>query len=286
MNILHLNKLKKILICFLIQLLVSTPVLAIDLDHTVDDAIRKNYNVGGSNLAKPIPKNNVSTQQTEKFPSLPSLPKYSSATTVKKTYTKTQPPKNILPLRKGMTFEILSSNAISDRQRKGTNIVFNAKRDIKTAYYTIPKGTKFVGKIVESHTPQLTGNGGLVCLEVVSIVFAGKYQHIDSRVLKVGDKNIFLEDIKGKRSYWSNTINKGKWGRNTFHKMNGISSNLAKDKLTAILSPITFLYGATLGVVSTAASPIVSIFCKGKSLYIPVGTTFKIKLEEDAKLYY
>ena len=171
-----------------------------------------------------------------------------------------------------------------DKQKVGTNIVFVSDKPVRTPYYTIPQGTKFVGKIVESHNPQITGNGGLVSIEVVTIILANQYQHIDTRITKINDKRIFFEDIKGKHSYWRNTINKGKWGRNTYKKMKKLSSNLAKDKTTVILSPFTFVYGVALGGISTVSSPVVSIFCKGGSVNLPVGTKFVIKFEKDAKV--
>ena len=316
MNILQQNNNKKLFITFLIQALFLMPVFGIDLDYTVDDAIRKNYNVnqinniGGNNSNKSVSQPTKTTPQpvqkatvSEPLPKLPALPKNASGSSssnnstiksqpiktytqkpIKKTITKTN--KKVLQLRKGMVFDISNVNSISDKQRVGTSIVFVSRKPIKTAYYTIPEGTKFVGEIVESHTPQLTGNGGLVNLSVCSIIFGGTYQHIDTRVIRVGGKKVFFEDIKGKRSYWKNTVNKGKWGRNTFHKMNKLSANLVQDKTTVILAPFTFVYGLTLGTISTVASPVVSIFCKGGSVYIPANTPFRIKFEQDVKLYY
>lgn len=304
MNIWQANN-KKLFTTLLIQALTLMPVFSIDLDYTVDDAIRKNYNVdSGIPKTTPSPVNTQvksvqapkSSSTTTSMPALPKLPASktptSTSTTVNKQYTKSAisrtqvKPKHYIPLRKGMEFEIVNINPISDKQKVGTNIVFAAKRPIKTAYYTIPQGTKFVGKIVESHQPQLSGNGGLVSISVVTIILSGEYQHIDTRITEVGGKKVFFEDIKGKRSYWQNTVNKGKWGRRTFHKMNKLSSSLIKDKTTVILSPFTFVYGVALGGISTITSPVVSIFCKGKNVYIPVNTSFKIKFDKDTKVYY
>lgn len=303
MNILQQNK-KKILISLLIQALAFMPVFGIDLDYTVDDAIRKNYNVGTPiQPKKNVPTSNKKTTTTQSMPKLPNLPNNtksnstrlsnpttSKVTPKKKTIVikkKTQiTNKNKLPLRKGMQFDIVNINPISDKQRVGTQIVFVNPKPIKTAYCTIPQGTKFVGKIVESHTPQITGNGGLVSIKIDTILFGGQYQYIDTRITKVGGKKVFFEDIKGKRSYWKNTREKGKWGRNTYRKMNKLSSSLAKDKTTVILSPFTFVYGAAMGGISTAVSPVVSVFCKGKNVYIPQNTPFRIKFEQDSKLYY
>lgn len=317
MNIWQQNKLKNIITIAIVQAMTFMPVFAIDLDYTVDDAIRKNYKVEqGPSVTTPTtvtpkPVTSATTQQTKKvnsepLPKLPALPKSMNTTknvqatqsagkipvqnkvqqnvsrsaitrTTQQTYT-------CIPLRKGTEIEISNINAISDKQKVGTNIVFVSDKPIKTPYYTIPQGTKFVGKIVETHNPQITGNGGLVSIEVITIILANQYQHIDTRIIKINDKKVFFEDIKGKHSYWQNTVNKGKWGRNTYKKMKKLSSNLAKDKTTVILSPFTFVYGAALGCISTASSPIVSIFCKGGSVNLPVGTRFIIKFEKDAKV--
>lgn len=318
MNIWQQNNFKKLIIIAIIQAITFMPVFAIDLDYTVDDAIRKNYKVEqGPNtnpVVTPVPKTvtPTSVQQpkkssSESMPKLPALPKTMTQAkptqakpvqTVNKTTVK-QPIQNIsrsaiarttqqtytcIPLRKGTEIEISNINAISDKQKVGTNIVFVSDKPVRTPYYTIPQGTKFVGKIVESHNPQITGNGGLVSIEVVTIILANQYQHIDTRITKINDKRIFFEDIKGKHSYWKNTVNKGKWGRNTYKKMKKLSSNLAKDKTTVILSPFTFVYGVALGGISTVSSPVVSIFCKGGSVNLPVGTKFVIKFEKDAKV--
>lgn len=318
MNIWQQNNFKKLIIIAIIQAITFMPVFAIDLDYTVDDAIRKNYKVEqGPNtnpVVTPVPKTvtPTSVQQPQKsssesMPKLPALPKTTTQAkptqakpvqAVNKTTVK-QPIQNIsrsaiarttqqtytcIPLRKGTEIEISNINAISDKQKAGTNIVFVSDKPVRTPYYTIPQGTKFVGKIVESHNPQIIGNGGLVSIEVVTIILANQYQHIDTRITKINDKRIFFEDIKGKHSYWKNTVNKGKWGRNTYKKMKKLSSNLAKDKTTVILSPFTFIYGVTLGCISTVSSPVVSIFCKGGSVNLSVGTKFVIKFEKDAKI--
>lgn len=282
---------KKDLVLLVIFLLFVLPVFAIDLDTTVDDAIRKNYNVDAiknlQNNKTPIKK---VEQQSNSLPKLPSLPKNvienKNITSTKVVTNSTPKTYKILPIRKGMEFNISNTSTISDKQRIGSSIVFIAKKPIKTAYYTIPQGTKFVGKIQKSHTPQLTGNGGLISINVDKIILGGIYQKIDTKIVKVGDKHVFLEEIKGKRSYWKNTVNKGKWGRQTFHKMNKLSASLARDKTTVILSPFTFMYGAMAGGISTLTSPVVAIFSKGGHLTIPANTIFKIKFENDVKLYY
>jgi len=296
--------LKNIMFLILIQACFLMPVFGIDLDHTVDDAIRKNYNVTPQQLPISQPKNvqqkttqtqktqpkATQTQSSQPLPKLPNPPK--KYTTSTKTYTqqniKKQQPitSKSFHLRKGMKFDIINSVNISDKQRAGTNISFATSKPIKTAYCTIPQGTKFVGKITESHPPQLTGNGGLVSLEISTIILNGRYQKINTKIIKVNNKRVYWGDIKGKRKYWKNTVAKGKWGRNVFKKTNRVSASLAKDKATVILSPFTFLYGALAGTVSTAVSPVLSIFYKGESLYIPAGTKFQIKFCDDVKLYY
>lgn len=306
------------------------PVFAIDLDYSVDDTIRKNYN---SNVkivpkkattkpkvqAQPITK--TTTSSIDKMPTLPALPKSvqskttvttkpkTTTTTYKKpasnykpavykqpTTTYSQPQvytsnittakRSMQPIRKGMIFPVNNLSKISDWQRRGTKILFKTPRPIQMVYYTIPQDTILVGFMDSSHGSQLSGNGGLISIKISYIILNGQYQKVNAKVVKLNDKNIFFNDIKGKRTYWKNTVQKGKWGRNAFHKMNRISASLAKDKTTVILSPFTFIYGAALGGISTVTSPVTGLFTKGKDITIPANSSFYVKFIEDSKLYY
>ena len=88
MNIWQKNN-KKFIITLLIQALILVPVFGIDLDYTVDDAIRKNYNVDSGmpisgkvpvqSSVKPVQNLNpikpTAAKTTSSMPKLPALKK-------------------------------------------------------------------------------------------------------------------------------------------------------------------------------------------------------------------
>jgi len=292
---------------------------AIDLDSTIEDTSRTNYSVSSQDEAKQnheIIKNasDISAQKsaTEDLPPLPptlknQLPQQQNQTSqtskqkfdlipveipnqpvIKKgnKYKQNYSNSKIAKLRKGMKFNLYSQYKISDYQPKGTNVTFISKTPIKTAYFTIPAGTKFLGKIEESHRPQLTCNGGLLVISVTSIVFAGHNQPIEAVITKVGDKKVFFNNYKGKRTYLKTTWKKGAWGRALMNEMVKLSVNLCAKGSTALLSPFTFVYGIIGYGGNTILSPVIAIFSKGGSAVIPAGTAITIKLLNDANIRY
>lgn len=298
-------------ICFITALffcLLGGNTYAIDLDATVNDNSRSNFSSGQAkseqNFTVIQRASDVSTKNSEEneLPTLPKILQQKQTTTIpvkqytyeKKTTTpvytpvktKVYRPTNIAKLRKGMTFEVVNTAKISDYQKAGTYVNFAAPKDIKTPYFTIPKGTKFSGKIVDSHRPQYTCNGGLIVISVDSITMAGKRQKFKSVITKVGDKKVFFENYKGKRTYWKTVWKKGAWGRALYSEMWRTTVNMCAKGSTAALSPFTFLYGVICWSGNTIASPVIAIFNKGGSAVIPAGTKITIKLLEDVNIMY
>ena len=298
-------------ICFITVLFFSLffcSAKAIDLDATVNDNSRSNYSSGQTkseqNFTVIQRASDVSTKNSEEN-ELPPLPKIlqqkQSATMPVKQYsyekkttqsvytptkTKIYKPTNIAKLRKGMTFEIVNTAKISDYQRAGTLVYFAAPKDIKTPYFTIPKGTKFSGKIVDSHRPQFTCNGGLIVISIDAITMSGKRQRFPSVITKVGDKKVFFKNYKGKRTYWKTVWHKGAWGRALYNEMWRTTVNLCAKGSTVALSPFTMLYGVVCWSGNTLVSPVIAIFNKGGSAVIPQGTKITVKLLEDINVMY
>ena len=241
---------------------------AFDLDETVDDEIRKNYNT-----------------QEENLPALPAIIK-------SQEYTRPQPkpdtePQKILyktgniKVKKGTTIEVLSKQNISDWQRKGTTLKFSSRNPIYGKGFTIPAQTVFTGEIVESHPPQITCNGGLVAIKIYSMQINGQTVPINAYITRANDKKIFLNNIKGERTYLKTTWKKGNWGRTLFGRMMNLTVNLGSEGSTFILSPFPFAYGTICLGLNTIVSPICAFFSKGGHISIPAGKPFKIKLLED-----
>ena len=145
----------------------------------------------------------------------------------------------------------------------------------------IPVGTIFKGYIENSHTGQITGNGGLIEIKVTSMTFNGKTYSINGKITKANSKNVFLNNIKGKRQYLSNVGKQLKKGVNIYNKVHSISSLIPNNPVNKFLSPVSAVIGAAGTVTNTVVSPVIAVFQKGQNISLPGGTVFEIKLTHD-----
>lgn len=272
---------------------------AFDIDMTVDDEIRKNYNptqliqdVSGKNSA--LDKNIKSTSTVkpadQNLPTLPNISNYGESTKKSDVYnnninvsTKPYIGGNI-KVKSGTRFDVISNNSISDWQRKGTKIKFTIQSNKYGKGYTIPKGTVFLGEIIESHQPQITCNGGLIVIKVYSMIYKNQTIPITAYVTRANDKKIFFNKIKGDRTYLKTLWKKGDWGRTIFNKMATVSVGLGADSSTLILTPFPIAYGTLCLGANTILSPITAFFSKGGHVSIPEGSKFRIKLIDDVMI--
>ena len=270
---------------------------AIDLDETVDDEIRKNYNptklvddtgMTETALDKSLQADNIKAPD-ENLPSLPNITKYGNSTKTSDVKNETIVPKtSYIPytggnvkIKKGKSFDVTSLSAVSDWQRKGTAVKFKTSAITSGKGYTIPTGTVFQGEIIESHSPQITCNGGLVVIRVHSMIYKGQTVPLKAYVTRAGDKKIFLNNIKGDRTYLKTMWKKGNWGRTLFNKMMTLTVNLGAEGSTFILSPFPIAYGTICLGANAITSPICAFFSKGGRVSIPAGSKFRIKLLEE-----
>lgn len=266
---------------------------AFDIDETVDDEIRKNYNP--SQLIQDVNKSNsaldkkiqampsVSTE--ESLPALPSITKQGKATS-----SQNNTPSNItykpytggnIKIKSGVSFNVTNTTSISDWQRKGTIVKFSTKGNTFGKNYTIPSGTVFIGEIIESHQPQITCNGGLIVIKVDTMIYKNQRIPIAAYVTRANDKKIFFNNIKGERTYLKTMWKKGNWGRTIFNKMLTVTIGLGGDGATLILTPFPIAYGTLCLGLNTITSPICAFFSKGEHISIPANSNFKIKLIDE-----
>ena len=262
-----------LLICF------ARHAEAFDLDLTVDDDIRKNYN--SSKLIKDT--------NTEDFDSLPDLPEklkndntnYTTQKSVQYAPQKQLTPSGNIKISKGTSFNVVNTVKISDWQKRGTTVYFKTTAPIHKRKYTIPASTVFMGEVIESHQPQVSCNGGLVVIRIRSMVYKGETIPINAYVTRADDKMIFLNNIKGERTYLKTMWKKGNWGRSLFNRMLTLTINLGSDGSTFLLSPFPFMYGTICLGANTLISPVTAFFQKGKHVSINSGSQFRIRLLDD-----
>ena len=257
---------------------------AFDLDMTVDDDIRKNYNA--SKLVKDT-KTDINNIE-EALPALPDNLKNETINPSKKQEhaTYVQIPQNITSgvtkIKKGTSFDVINTTNISDWQKKGSTVKFRTNKTIYKKKYTIPSGTIFSGEIIESHQPQISANGGLVVIRIRYMTYKGQNIQLNAYVTRANDKIIFLNNIKGERKYLKTMWRKGNWGRTLFNRMLSLTINLGGSGSTLVLSPFPLAYGTICLGANAIVSPITAFFTKGGHVSIPSGRNFKIKLLEDA----
>ena len=290
---------KKIFSLFVATLLLSSHCFAFELDTSVDEEIRKNYNPSALEQNLPaLPKTAPSQSATTK----------TTVTTTNKTtpvVPKTQPvsqpskPQLVIKkmdndykfdkstairIKKGTKFRVRSNCVISDYQREGTRVSFTSIKPVTQRYITINEGTRFNAVVEDSHLPQFTGNGGLIVLMVDGIVVNGSTKSVHAKITKANMKKVFLNNIKGKRGYIKGVSRQVDKGENFYKKTRRTSTKLADNPVGLIISPIPTIFGSVVYAVNLLGSPVFAIWAKGSRISIPAGSEFEIKLLEDVYL--
>lgn len=290
---------KKIFSLFVATLLLSSHCFAFELDTSVDEEIRKNYNPSALEQNLPaLPKTAPSQSATTK----------TTVTTTNKTtpvVPKTQPvsqpskPQLVIKkmdndykfdkstairVKKGTKFRVKSNCVISDYQREGTRVSFTSIKPVTQRYITINEGTRFNAVVEDSHLPQFTGNGGLIVLMVDGIVVNNSTKSVHAKITKANMKKVFLNNIKGKRGYIKGVSRQVDKGENFYKKTRRTSTKLADNPVGLIISPIPTVFGAVVYAVNLVGSPVFAIWAKGSRISIPAGSEFEIKLLEDVYL--
>ncbi len=292
--------LKNILLVSITFGMFFSPCLALELDFSVDEEIRKNYNpskLEQQNLP-PLPKTTGIQSKT-----VTTQPKSSTTTAVppktapivsepagKKVNknlsgsTLTQDDFTAIKIKKGSKFRVKSNAVVSDYLREGAKVSFTSLTPVYQKYITIPAGAVLRASVKDVHQPQLTGNGGLVVLVLESVSFNGKTYSAHGKVTKANHKKIFMNNIKGKRQYWNGVSNQIDKGESFYKKTRKTSSKLANNPIGVIISPIPTIIGIATYGVNLVLSPVISIGHKGERISIPAGSEFEFKVQENIYL--
>ena len=255
-----------------------TATYAYDLDISVDEEIKKKYNANQLNYDVPtLPKVEKTTSQT-------SVPQ------AKIQYEQTAPAivkidkSDAIKINKGTKFIVYSNQTISDQLKIGGIVSFTTTSPVYKKYITIPTGSKITALVVNSHKPQIAGNGGLVILKLTSISYGGKTYEMVGKVTKANSKKIFLNNIKGKHRYWKGVSNQIDKGENFYNKSQKIANRISPIPILGFISIVPKAVGAVGYTCCLILSPVTGISGKGENLSIPSGSNFELKLTEDAYL--
>lgn len=263
-------------------LLIQSQGFCIELDTSVDAEINKAYNA--DRLEETLPRlpqglepNTGTTTATTQNP----VP----AQTAKPAPTYKRDEFTSIKIRRGTKFRTVSKNWASDSANAGNRIGFTTTKPVTKRYITIPAGSTLYGRITDAHQPQYSGNGGLVKIEIESIVINGANKYTEGKITKANGKKIFFNNIKGKRTYIVSIGRNIQKSHRFFRKAMKKTSEFANDGLTVILSPFTFI-GGTVGYLGgIVLSPLTALAAKGGRISLPPNTMYEIKLTEDLYIY-
>ena len=189
-------------------------------------------------------------------------------------------------LAKGTQIRAINKTKITDFLTEGGSVIFLSTQEISTPVLKIPKNTKFTARVVSAHRPQMSCNGGLVGLRLVSAEINGKTQQIDGGIIKLKTDRILFSNLKGEHTYIKTVAKKAKWGQNMYSKWAKTSQKLANNGAGVVLAPFPYIGGCVLAGASTISSPVTALLGKGGNLVIPANTTFTLKLYDEAKIRY
>lgn len=282
-----LNLIQSLNVCLLIIAVMfmfsSVKVSAYDLDTSVNSEIEQKYDSDKLNKDMGVNTSGQVRKSSKKAPkttpsfdnSTPSVSNSSAKSTSTQTKAGTKIPS-------GTKFIVKSNNAVSGSSGVNTMLSFTSTYGVYINGLTIPAGTVFKGYVENSHTSQITGNGGLIEIKIISMTFNGKTTQIEGKITKANSKNVFLNNIKGKRQYLTNVGNQLKKGVNIYNKIHNVSSVIPNNPVNKVLSPVSAVVGAAGTLTNTVISPVIAVFKKGQNISLPAGTTFEIKLTNDA----
>ncbi len=275
---------KKIIFLFALFLISAQTAYSYELDTSFDNEVRNQYNVeelNEKNLDKIKLPNLPDFPDDELESNLPSLPQLPS---VNYQYFPENYTGAVKILKSGARFLVANNRRIYDNFPKGTVVTFYSLEDINYKGIKIPQGTMFRGKVVQSHAPQMTGNGGLIKLEIDEFAYENTMYKINTVISKADDKRIFNGNIKGKRQYWTNVKKANSFGIRTNKKMHKVGREIGQCPVVGVLGIVPKTIGTVVATGNGVVSPFVAAFKKGAHSSIPRGTIFEIKLTNDVKL--
>ena len=145
--------LKNSLIIFFSLMVTSMPVLALDLDLSVDEEIKKKYDTSKLqyDVLPALPKVDSTKTTTLQKPATSSttttaVPKATPTYTVEAPNVTKADLKNAIKIPAGTKFQVRSDQKISDWLRTGNTLSFTTYAPIYKSYISIPVGSKIYGR--------------------------------------------------------------------------------------------------------------------------------------------
>lgn len=271
---------RKLLSFYFACVLLTLPAYCLYADDSVDENIKKTY-------------------QTDKIEKdlLPNLPRVQPISIIDKSnqatvFTPSSPHNAVITqdynkeykeikIKKGTKFKVKCSTSLSDNAQRGARVSFVSVYPETSRYITVPTGTIIKAQITDTHGPQLTGNGGLIQIKANELVYKNSTYYIEGNIVNANYKKVFLNNIKGKHTYLKNMGKIVQPGRRFLGKTWNMCGRLTGGP-ELLLAPFALGSGVIVFGANVVVTPALSIFSTGKSISLPAGTYYEIKLTQDA----
>ena len=269
----------------------SLCAFALEADDSIDEIIKKTYNAEGSGLPK-LPKTSPESIKSSNFLDTGkngNTDKNPSVSTPKTTVDIPSVPQKVNVKTKKISgwkkVNVKFSSAVSDKSAKGTRVTLTSEAPLVTKNITLPAGTVFYGTVVNSHPPQMLGNGGLVSVKTEYVSYNGKTSYFDANIVSLNHEKVLFNNIKGKNGYIKGISKTIKPAKTFYNKSLNVSKKLWNSP-AFIAAPVTYLPAAIFLAGDAAVSPFIAMFHKGDKIYIKSGTPAVIKLVSPAYVEY
>lgn len=183
-------------------------------------------------------------------------------------------------LEKGRTFEVKSMQPMSYESTGGTEIKFETIYPERVFLNKDPQKLVFTGEVVKNNPPRKGGGSGTLKVLIKNVKLENITYPAEAYITKMNKKGVFFGAVAGPSNYRDNLADTANNGTiNTIYK--DPCKTTTEECVSTAVKPFYFLTGALLQTADLFLSPLVAFFVPGKELYIPEGTEFEIKLEND-----
>ena len=183
-------------------------------------------------------------------------------------------------LEKGRTFEVKSMQPMSYESTSGTEMKFESLYPERVFLDKDPMKLVFTGEVIKNKPPGKGGSSGTLKVMIKNVKLENITYPAEAYITKMNKKGVFLGAVAGPSNYRDNLADTANNG--TIHTIYKDPCKTTADECVhTAAKPFYFLTGALLQAADLFIAPIVAFFAPGNEVYIPEGTEFEIKLEND-----
>ncbi len=186
-----------------------------------------------------------------------------------------------IKLEKGRKFEVKSVHPMSYKSASGTEVWFESVFPERIFLSKEPAKLIFKGEVIKNNPPRKGGSSGTLKVQITGITVDTVTYPAEAYISKMNNKGLKFGAVAGSSAYLANLARTANNGTINQHYHVDPCDRLQNECVNAVAKPFYFLTGAALHTADLLLAPLIAFLAVGEELYIPEGTEFEIKLEED-----